>query len=140
MPPSSSWTTTDRAVDMRFSGQALHCQIGRSELERLVSGRSVDLVVALPRHHAFRVSIRPSAMNAERGGWQLDSDPTGIWVTVPRAELEQLGQTTTFAERLVHDFPVTSEARAQLILEVIPDPAPEQRAVLEITPQPDVAE
>ncbi|MBL8268683.1 hypothetical protein [Steroidobacter sp.] len=127
-------------MDVRFSGQALHCQLGRTELERLVSGRAVDLVVALPRHHAFRVSIRPSVMTAERGGWQLDSDPTGIWVTVPRAELEQLGQTTTFAERLLHDFPVTSDANLQLILEVIPDSAPAERSVLEITPQLDLAE
>jgi hypothetical protein len=121
-------------VDVRFSGQALHCHIGRSELEVLASGRSVDLIVALPRHHSFRVSVRPSAISGDRG-WQLDSDPTGTWLTIPRAELEQLGQTTTFAERLVHDFPVSPDVQIQVILEVVPDAQPEERAVLEITPQ-----
>ena len=86
-------------MDVRFSGQSLYCQITRSELARLSSGRALDLIVQLPRHHSFHLSLRPSPMSADRGGWQLDSDPTGIWMTVPRAELELLGQTTAFAER-----------------------------------------
>jgi hypothetical protein len=124
-------------VDVRFSGQALYCHISRAELQTLASGRSVDLVVALPRHHSFRVSVRPSAMSADRGGWQLESDPTGIWLTIPRAELEQLGQTTSFAERLVRDFPVSGSVQVQVILEAVPDTEPEERSVLEITPQPE---
>lgn len=122
-------------MDVRFSGQALYCQISRVELERLASGRSVDLIVALPRHHAFRVSLRPSPMSGERGGWALDSDPTGIWVTLPRVELEQLGQTTTFAERLMHDFPVSPGQRVQVILAALPDTTPDETSVIEITPQ-----
>lgn len=124
-------------MDVRFSGQALYCHISRDELERLASGRSVELHVALPRHHTFRLSLRPSAMSADRGGWQLESDPTGIWVTIPRAELEQLGQTKSFAERLVHDFPVSPGQQVQVILEAVPDALPEERSVLEITPQPE---
>jgi hypothetical protein len=125
-------------MDVRFSGQALYCQISRAELERLVSGRSVELHVALPKHHAFRLSLRPSPLSADRGGWQLESDPTGIWVTLPRAELEQLGQTKSFAERLVHDFPVSPGQQVQVILEAVPDSQPEERSVLEITPpQPE---
>lgn len=120
-------------MDVRFSGQALYCHISRAELERLASGRSVDLNVSLPRHHAFRVSLRPSIMSADRGGWQLESDPTGIWVTIPRAELEQLGQTESFAERLVHDFPVSANQQVQVILEAVPDAQAEERSVLEIT-------
>ena len=73
-------------------------------------------------------------MSADRGGWQLESDPTGIWVTLPRAELEQLGQTKSFAERLVHDFPVSPGEQVQVILEAVPDTQPEERSVLEITP------
>ena len=126
-------------MEVRFSGQALYCQIGRTELATLVSGRSVDLIVALPKHRTLRVSVRPSAMSADRGGWQLDSDPTGLWLTIPRAELEQLGQTETFAERLMRDFPVSSDQKIQVILEAVPDPQPEERSVLEITPPPDSA-
>ena len=125
-------------MDVKFSGQALYCHISRSELETLASGRSVDLKVALPRNHEFRVSLRPSFMSADRGGWQLESDPTGIWLTIPRSELEQLGQTTTFAERLVRDFPLSSDQKVEVILEAVPDPQLEERTVLEITPsQPE---
>lgn len=126
-------------MDVRFSGQSFYCQITRSELERLSSGRAIDLIVQLPRHHSFRVSVRPSPMSAERGGWQLDSDPTGIWLTIPRAELELLGQTTTFAERLIRDFPVSDSEHLQVILEALPDEDKEDRAVIEITPHPDAA-
>jgi hypothetical protein len=124
-------------VDVRFSGQTLYCQITRSELERLASGRAVELVVQLPKHHSFRMSVRPSPMNADRGGWQLDNDPTGIWLTIPRADLELLGQTTTFAERLVRDFPVDDNENVQVILEALPDEDKDDRSVIEITPVPD---
>lgn len=123
-------------MDVRFSGQSLFCHISRAELQTLASGRSVDLIVALPRNHAFRVSLRPSIMSGDRGGWQLESDPTGIWLTIPRSELEQLGQTTSFAERLVRDFPLSSaDQKIQVILEAVPDAQPEERSVIEITPQ-----
>jgi hypothetical protein len=121
-------------MDVRFSGQSLYCQISRAELETLSSGRSVDLIVSLPKHRSFRVGVRPSAMSADRGGWQLDSDPTGLWLTVPRAELEQLGQTKSFAERLMRDFPVSSNQIMKVILEAVPDAQPEERSVIEITP------
>jgi hypothetical protein len=124
-------------VDVRFSGQALFCQITRSELERLVSGRAIDLVVQLPKHHSFRMSVRPSPISADHGGWQLDSDPTGMWLTIPRAELEPLGQTTTLAERLVHEFAVSDTQNVQVFLEALPDQEKADRTVLEITPAPD---
>ena len=121
-------------MDVRFSGQALYCQISRAELATLASGRSVDLIVSLPRHRSFRVSVRPSAMSADRGGWQLESDPTGLWLTIPHTELQQLGQTEAFAERLMRDFPVSSSQQIQVILEAEPESQPEERSVIEITP------
>lgn len=124
-------------MDVRFSGQALYCEISRAELALLASGRAVDLVVALPRNHAFRVSLRPSIMSADRGGWQLESDPTGIWLTIPRAELEQLGQTTAFAERLMRSFAVSASEKVDVILEVEPETQPDERSVIEITPHSD---
>lgn len=80
------------------------------------------------------MSVRPSPMSADRGGWQLDSDPTGTWLTIPRSELELLGQTTTFAERLIRDFPVCDSEPVQVILEAVPDEDKDDRSVLEITP------
>ncbi|MET0533693.1 MAG: hypothetical protein ABW171_05660 [Steroidobacter sp.] len=122
-------------MDVRFSGQALFCQISRTELATLTSGRSVDLIVLLPKNHAVRVGVRPSQLSADRGGWQLASDPTGIWITIPRAELDQLGQTKTFAERVTRDFPVSDHEHVQVILEALPDPEIGERSVIEITPQ-----
>ena len=62
-------------------------------------------------------------MTADRGGWQLDSDPTGIWLTVPRAEVELLGQTTAVSERLMREFEVSSATKLQVVLEVGPPDA-----------------
>lgn len=81
--------------------------------------------------------MRPSNLGADRGGWQLESDPTGIWVTLPRTELEQLGQTESFAERLMHDFPLAANQQVQVILEFAPEVEAEPRSVLEITPPSD---
>lgn len=83
------------------------------------------------------MSVRPSPLSADRGGWQLDSDPTGTWLTIPRPELELLGQTTTFAERLVRDFPVSDNEKVQVILEALPDEDKGDRSVIEITPASD---
>jgi hypothetical protein len=80
-------------VNVQFSVESLRCRIERTELDRLLSGRAVSLEVPLPRNHVFRVSVRPGAIAADRGGWQLESDPTGIWLTVPRTELEALAQS-----------------------------------------------
>ena len=80
-------------------------------------------------------------MSADRGGWQLDSDPTGIWLTIPRAELEQLGQTESFAERLMREFPVAAGQQVKVILEALLEAQAEERSVLEITlPQPNNSE
>jgi hypothetical protein len=124
-------------MDVRFSAHAVFFQIGRSELQRLSAGLALDLIVQLPKHRSFRVSLRPSPLSVERGGWQLDSDPTGIWLTIPRTELELLGQTTTFAERLVREFPVSDTEQIQVVLEALADEEKDERSVLEITPAPD---
>jgi hypothetical protein len=71
-----------------FSAGAVSCRVTRVELGRLLTGRSISLDVVLPRDHRFRLSIRPAALN----GWQLDSDPTGLWLSIPRAELEAFDQ------------------------------------------------
>lgn len=60
-----------------------------------------------------------------------------MWLTIPRSELELLGQTTTFAERLARDFAVTDQERLQVILEALPDEEKDDRSVIEITPHPN---
>jgi hypothetical protein len=101
-------------VNVRFSDQALRCRVTRAELERLLSGRAVALEVALPRDHTFRVNVRPAAFN----GWQLDSDPTGVWLTIPRDDLESLAQNTPSREGIERSFDTAGGGSVLVTFEV----------------------
>jgi hypothetical protein len=87
-------------MNVRFSDRAIRCRVRQAELERLLTGRAITLELCLPRDRRFRVNIRPAALDV----WQLDSDPTGIWLTIPRAELESLAQTLPRKEGIQHSF------------------------------------
>ena len=39
-------------------------------------------------------------------GWQLESDPTGIWITIPKTELQQLADSLPSREGIEHAFDV----------------------------------
>ena len=73
-----------------FAAGAVSCRVTRTELERLLSGRAITLDVVLPREHRFRMNIRPASLN----GWQLESDPTGLWLSIPRTDLEAFQKET----------------------------------------------
>jgi len=87
---------------VRFSEQAMRCRVTRAELDRLLSGGAVALSVALPRKHSFSLSVRPAAPVI--GQWQLDSDPTGLWLTIPHGELASLAQSLPSKEGIEHAF------------------------------------
>jgi len=91
---------------VRFSEQAMRCRVTRVELDRLLSGGAVALSVALPRKHSFSLSVRPAAPVI--GEWQLDSDPTGLWLTIPRDELTSLAQSLPSKEGIEHVFDLSS--------------------------------
>lgn len=90
---------------VRFSEQAMRCRVSRMELDRLLSGGAVTLEVALPRKHSFSLSVRPAAVIGE---WQLDSDPTGLWLTIPRGELASLAQSLPSKEGIEHVFDLSN--------------------------------
>jgi hypothetical protein len=46
--------------------------------------------------------VRPAAPVI--GQWQLDSDPTGLWLTIPRDELASLVQSLPSKEGIEHAF------------------------------------
>lgn len=100
-------------MNVRFSHQTIRCRVTRHELERLLSGRAVELELCLPRDRRFRVNVRPAALDA----WQLDSDPTGLWVTIPRTELQTLAQTLPRKDGIEHSFE-TSEGSVVVSFEV----------------------
>lgn len=101
-------------MNIKFSQGAVRCRVERSELEILLTSRAVKLEVDLPRHHTFRVNVRPAAI----GGWLLDSDPTGLWITIPRAELETLAQSLPTRDGLEHRFDLAGGGTVLVSFEV----------------------
>jgi hypothetical protein len=87
-------------MNIRFSDSHIRFRVSRSELDRLLAGRSLALDVPMPRAHQFRASISVTPI----GDWQLDSDPTGMWLTLPRSALDELLQNLPSKEGLEHEF------------------------------------
>lgn len=87
-------------MKVRFSDREIRCRATAAELQQLLTGRAIALELCLPRDRKFRVNVRPAALQT----WQLESDPTGIWVSIPRSQLEALAQTLPSKEGLEHGF------------------------------------
>ena len=75
-------------MNVRFSEQAIRCRATAAELQQLLTGRALSLDLCLPRDRKFRVNVRPAALET----WQLESDPTGIWIAIPRSQLQALAR------------------------------------------------
>lgn len=100
-------------MNVRFSAGTIRCRATSAELEQLLSGRAISLDLDLPRDRRLRINVRPSALQT----WQLESDPTGIWVTIPRAELEEFGKTLPSREGIEHGFE-TAQGKVTVSFEV----------------------
>lgn len=87
-------------MNVRFSDQAIRCRATSAELQQLLTGRSLALELCLPRDRKFRISVRPAALET----WQLESDPTGIWLSIPRSQLQALAHSLPSKEGIEHDF------------------------------------
>jgi len=87
-------------MNVRFSDHAIRCRATSAELQQLLTGRAIELEICLPRDRRFLVNVRPSALEQ----WQLESDPTGIWVSIPRSQLEALAQSLPSKEGIEHGF------------------------------------
>lgn len=106
-------------MNVRFSDQALRCRVTRAELDLLLLGRAIALEVALPRDHKFRVNVRPGALPAAaNNGWQLESDPTGVWLTIPRAQLDSLSQALPSKEGIEQSFETANGGSVRVSFEV----------------------
>ncbi len=101
-------------MNVRFSDRTVRCRVKRAELEALLRGRAVELEVALPRDHVFRVNVRPSPL-AE---WRLDSDPTGIWITIPTQALQALAESLPSREGIEHAFELENGGGVVVVFEV----------------------
>ncbi len=101
-------------MNVRLSVGAVRVRVTNAEFETLLSSRALTLEVALPRNHAFRVNVRPAAI----GGWALDSDPTGLWITIPRAELVALSGSLPSRAGLEKSFELTTGGSVNVMFEV----------------------
>jgi hypothetical protein len=87
-------------MNVRFSEQAIRCRATSAELQQLLTGRALALELCLPRDRKFRVNVRPAALET----WQLESDPTGIWIAIPRSQLQALAETLPNKEGIERSF------------------------------------
>jgi uncharacterized protein DUF7009 len=100
-------------MNVRFSEQAIRCRVISDELQQLLTGRALSLELCLPRDRKFRVNVRPAALET----WQLDSDPTGIWIAIPRSQLQALAETLPNKEGIEHAFE-TAQGKLTVTFEV----------------------
>lgn len=100
-------------MNVRFADRSIRFRVTQEELDRLLSGRAVVLEVPMPRSHVFRANVSSTTL----GKWQLESDPTGLWLSLPRGELEQLSQTAPSKEGIDHDFE-SADGKVQVSFEV----------------------
>ena len=98
-------TTFGGIMDLRFAVASIGIQVTTEELSRLCSGRSIGLRVSMPRGHAFNVKLTQTNLT----NWLFDSDPTGLWLSVPRAELALLGEDATARQSIAHQFNTQEE-------------------------------
>lgn len=100
-------------MNLRFATHSIRLRVSADEFAQLHQGKSLALEVSLPRGHVFRAKVNQGSANE----WQFDSDPTGLWLTVPRSELASLAQELPSREGVVHSFS-TDHGELQVSLEV----------------------
>ncbi|MGD9842547.1 MAG: hypothetical protein AB7F79_04685 [Steroidobacteraceae bacterium] len=100
-------------MNLRFAANSIRVRVTTEEFADLCKGKSMGLDVLMPRGHAFRLKLNPSSA-AE---WRFDSDPTGLWLGVPRTELIGLAQQLPSRQGITHGF-ATGHSELQISLEV----------------------
>lgn len=101
-------------MNVRFAPQEVRFRINRQELEQLRVGRAVVMTVTLPGQHAFQASVGTDRF----GNWRLDSDPTGLWLTLPRNSLDVFADGVPTAEGVEHRFDLANGGTVNLIFDV----------------------
>jgi hypothetical protein len=100
-------------MNVRFADRSIRFRILNEEIKTLLSGKALALEVPLGGSRSFRASI--SAVHI--GSWQLDSDPTGLWLRVPQSALAEFAESLPSKSGLEHEF-TTNAGAVQVALEV----------------------
>jgi hypothetical protein len=101
-------------MNLRLSDSGIRIRTTMAEFETLLSGRSISLELALPRDHLYRANVRPSALNV----WELATDPTGLWLTIPAAELQAFSESLPSRKGLEHSFELANGGSVVVTVEV----------------------
>lgn len=101
-------------MNVRFAPDEVRIRVTRDELTELLQRHSLRMTVPLPGQHAFQASVATERL----ADWRLDSDPTGIWVSLPLADIHTLSESGPTAEGLVHQFALPSGGNLELRFEV----------------------
>jgi len=93
-------------MNFKFAHNSVRVRVSSDEFAQLRSGKGLFLEVQLPGHHVFkaRLSTSPDAQ------WHFDSDPTGMWITVPRTDIESLAQNLPSKDGIDHAFETSKDA------------------------------
>lgn len=86
-------------MNVRFSANGIRLRISAEEFSDLRGGAPIGLEVSLPRGHVFRAKLNASGID-----WHFDSDPTGLWISIPRSELETLANQLPSKDGVSHQF------------------------------------
>jgi hypothetical protein len=100
-------------MNLRFDTHSIRIRVSNDEFTLLQAGKPLGLDVTLPHGHAFRAKVNRS----NTSDWQFDSDPTGLWLSIPRGELEELAQALPSKGGVAHAFG-THRGELQISLEV----------------------
>jgi len=100
-------------MNMRFAENSIRLRVSSDEFAQLRIGKAMALEVPLPQGHLFRAKLHM----ATNGHWHFDSDPTGMWISVPRTDLDALAEDLPRKEGIAHAF-ATPNGELQVSLEV----------------------
>ena len=101
-------------MNLRLSDDGVRFRVTKTELTQLLAGRAISLELALPRDHVFRANVRPAMLNQ----WQLATDPTGLWLTIPSVDLKALSESLPSRKGLEHAFELTNGSPVIVTFEV----------------------
>ncbi len=101
-------------MNLRFSSEDVRIRVTSDEFQQLTHGGNLALEVPLPRQHVFRVAIRTEAV----GDWRLESDPTGLWLSIPRTRLDEFAQALPSREGMAYDFDAGNGKATRVVFEV----------------------
>lgn len=87
-------------MNLQFAANRIHIHATADEFQQLCDNRTLTLDVPLPHGHAFRAKLNTISSS----DWLCESDPTGLWLSMPRRELRELAAAQPGQVGLVHHF------------------------------------